>query len=222
MTKEDFLKMQYQALREEILATQRRSFQTLGFGALSIPAAGYLAEVHNVPALSLTVPLLIIGIALLYLADNHGIMRCGEYIKEHIEKELSNEGTLGWETWLEKGQEFGTRSTEHYTTLCFYLLFLLYFIAAIFMAWVYMQPQSSPFVFSLPFSVTLTVLYAVFGVVVAWHIVRSIRLVPRSYLNFDSALAKAEEQNGVENRPSSMEVQAPHNPSLKRTPDGAA
>ena len=195
MTKEDFLKMQYQALREEILATQRRSFQTLGFGALSIPAAGYLAQVHNVPALSLTVPLLVIGIALLYLADNHGVMRCGVYIKEHIEKELLKDGAVGWETWLERGQKSGTRRTERYTSWCFYLLFLLYFIAAVFMAWAYMASKKSLHVaFTFPVSVGITAFYVVFGIAVGWHIVRSIPLGSTSYLDNFSALPRAEEQ----------------------------
>jgi hypothetical protein len=176
MTKDDFVKMQYEALRAEILATQRRSFQTLGFGALSLPAAGYLAEVHKVPALSLTVPLLILGIALLYLADNHGIMRCGKYIKEHIEKEFRKDGVVGWETWLEMGpKKSETRSTERYTTWCFYLLFILYFIAAVFMAWGYLAPKPSNFVFPFSASLIIMALYAVFGIAVGWHIVRAAR-----------------------------------------------
>jgi hypothetical protein len=172
MNKEDFLKMQYQALREEILATQRRSFQTLGFGALSLPAAGYLAEMRKVPALSLTVPLLILVIALLYLADNHGIMRCGDYIREHIEPELLRDEAIGWEAWLEQGQ----RSTELYTTWCFYLLFLLYFVAALFMTWAYMDPNSLGGTFPRPVPTIITSLYIAFGVAAGWHIVRSIRL----------------------------------------------
>lgn len=73
MTKDEFHKMQYEALRQEILATQRRNLQTLGFGAFSVPAVSYLADVHKIPALALTIPLLVLGIALFYLADNHGI-----------------------------------------------------------------------------------------------------------------------------------------------------
>jgi len=171
MTKDDFLKMQYEALRQEILSTQRRNLQTLGFGALSIPAASYLAEVHKIPALSLTLPLLILGIALLYLADNHGIMRCGEYIKEYVEKDLVSEDFLGWETWLDKGQEHGTRSTERYTSWCFYLLFLLYFATAVYIAGSYM---ASNFIRWTAIGVTAT--YCALGLAVGFHIVQSLRL----------------------------------------------
>ena len=176
MKKEEFLKVQYEALRQEILATQRRNFQTLGFGALSIPAASFLAKVHDIPALALAVPPLVLGIALLYLADNHGIIRCGEYIKEHIEKNLTEEGIMGWETWLEAGQEQGTRNTEHYTTYCFYLLFLLYFAAAVYMAWIYMKKE---LIFEV--AVGATIVYCIFGVVVGFHIVKSLRLGTKRY-----------------------------------------
>jgi len=175
MTRDDFQKMQYEALRQEILSTQRRNLQTLGFGALSVPAASYLAQVHNLPALSLTIPLLVLGIALLYLADNHGIIRCGKYIREHIEKDLNNEAFLGWETWLELGQGQGRRSPERYTTWCFYLLFLLYFVASVFMAWKYVWDNARRG-YQLQLSVGATILYCALGVAVGWYIVHSIRL----------------------------------------------
>ncbi len=177
----DFLKLQYEALRQEILATQKRNFQTLGFGALSIPAAGFLAETQKIPALWLAVPVLILGIAILYLADNHGIIRCGEYIKEHIEKKLEPEGIVGWETWLERGQKH-TRSTERYTTYCFYTFFLLYFLASVYMAWSYMEPASGGDRFPLPVAITITAIYWIFGIAIGYHIVRSIRLGDRKYI----------------------------------------
>jgi hypothetical protein len=173
MTKDDFQKMQYEALRQEILSTQQRSLQTLGFGALSVPATTYLAEVHNLPALSLTIPLLILGIALLYLADNHGITRCGAYIREHIEKDLNDNNFSGWETWLESEQ--GRRSTERYTTWGFYLLFLLYFLASVFLAWKYVW-ENVWRGYQLWLSVCAVAFYLVLGVAVGRHIVRSLRL----------------------------------------------
>lgn len=176
MTKDDFLKMQYKALRQEILATQKRNLQTLGFGALSVPAVSFLAQVREVQALWVTVPLIVVGVAILYLADNHGIIRCGEYIKEHIEKDLAAEGVMGWETWLEAGQEHGTRSTERYTTWCFYLLFLLYFVAGVYMAWCYMEP-----IYVTGVTVGVTVLYCLLGSFVGFHVVRSLRLGTTRY-----------------------------------------
>lgn len=192
----EFLMVQYEALRQEILATQRRNLQTLGFGALSIPAAGFLAETKNVPALWLTVPVLILGIALLYLADNHGIIRCGAYIKEHIEKPLREEGIIGWETWLEEGH--GKRSTERYTTWCFYLFFILYFVASVLMAWSYMEPGPSEpngpakAGYPVPVAVGIMSFYCVLGAGLAYHVVRSIRLGTSRYIesHTDSARRK--------------------------------
>lgn len=197
MTKDEFLKMQYEALREEILATQKRNVQTLGFGALSVPVASYLAEVHKIPALSLALPLLVLGIALLYLADNHGIIRCGEYIKEHIEKELASDGAVGWETWLEAGQAQGTRSTERYTTWCFYLLFFLYFLAAVYMAWRYADS-----IFIRETSAGLTAGYLILGAVVGFHIVQSLRLGTTRYdeIEPDEAAAPAARRSPRGNR----------------------
>src|SRR5689334_10149378 len=42
----EFLKLQYQALREEILATQRRGFQIIGVGLIALPAVNYIGQVH--------------------------------------------------------------------------------------------------------------------------------------------------------------------------------
>jgi len=192
MTKEEFHKMQYEALRQEILATQRRNLQTLGFGALSVPAVSYLADVHKIPALALTIPPLVLGIALFYLADNHGIIRCGEYIKEHIEKDLAPEGVMGWETWLEAGQEHGTRSTERYTTVCFYLLFLLYFVTAIFMAWSYMESVHYRF----GVAVGIAAFYSALGAGVGWYIVHSLRLGTTRYDNLKLGPARGQNAAG--------------------------
>ncbi|MFP5286004.1 MAG: hypothetical protein ACLGI9_09730 [Thermoanaerobaculia bacterium] len=187
MNGDEFMKMQYEALRQEILATQKRNLQTLGFGALSIPAAGFLAETQKSPALWLTVPILILGIALFYLADNHGIIRCGAYIKEHIEKRVkAEEGFVGWETWLEEGQKLGTRSTERYTTWCFYLFFLLYFSASILMAWNYMESGPPDRIFPLPLAFGIISVYILLGLGLGYHIVRSIRLGTSKYMESDT------------------------------------
>lgn len=171
MDKDTFLRMQYEALRQEILATQKRHHQTLGFGALSVPATSYLAVVHEIPELSLMVPFLVLGIALMYLANNHGIIRCGEYIREHIEKKVAEPGLVGWETWLEEKQEGSRRITERYITLGFYLMFLLYFLAAIYMAWRYAGSAHG-----LEVALSATSVYVALGAAAGFHIVRSLRL----------------------------------------------
>lgn len=185
MDKDTFLKMQYEALRQEILATQKRNMQTLGFGALSVPVAGYLATVHDIPALSLTLPLLVLGVALLYLADSHGIIRCGEYIREHIEAELAGPDVVGWETWLEMGRERTRRSTERYTTWCFYLMFLLYFVAAVYMV---RRFAVSAYRWEVAAGITLT--YCLLGCGAGYHIVRSLRLTTTHAAHPDALLSK--------------------------------
>jgi hypothetical protein len=89
--------VEYEALRAEILATQRRDFQVIGAGALIIPAIGYLNQ-DMAKGVVLGLPLVVVSVVLMHLGNTHSITRIGRYIREEIE---ANEKPCGWETWLQ-------------------------------------------------------------------------------------------------------------------------
>jgi hypothetical protein len=132
LDKQEFLKQQYLTLREEVKETKARIFKTLGFGLVVVPAAHFLAQSYHIDTVILSIPILVIVVALVYLSENNALMRCGRYIRLHIESQI--EGVLGWETWLETPGLFETRDVDKYLSYRFYLLFFVYFVGSVFLA----------------------------------------------------------------------------------------
>ena len=132
MQKEEFLKIQLTSLRDEIRDTKGRIFKTLGFGLSVVPAAHFLAQAYEVDILLITIPILVKVVALLYLSENHALMRCGRYIRLCIEPHVPE--VLGWEKWLATPDEIEKRTVERYLTFAFYLLFLVYYVGSVFLA----------------------------------------------------------------------------------------
>jgi hypothetical protein len=126
----DFALQQFLTLREEIRETKDRLFKVMTFGIIGVPAANYLARTFNVPGLLLILPGLVLIIALMYLAENHGLMRCGRFIREEVETRYPD--VVGWEGWLEVNTE--RRSVDRYVAYSFFLLFLLYYVGTVTMA----------------------------------------------------------------------------------------
>lgn len=71
-------------------------------------------------------------VALIYLAENNALMRCGRYLKHHIEPEIN--GVVGWERWLETRSNYDTRAVDKYLSYAFYLLFFVYFAGSVFLS----------------------------------------------------------------------------------------
>ncbi len=132
MEKQDFLKLQFETLRKEIEATKDRIFKLVGFGVITVPAAHFFSQVYKLDVVLISIPILVIVISLLYLSENHDLMRCGRYIRLHIEPEIKD--FIGWENWLEKVDEFEKRSVDKFVSYCFYILFSVYFIGSIYIA----------------------------------------------------------------------------------------
>lgn len=138
MDKQEFIKQQYITLREEIKETKARIFKTLSFGLVVVPAANFLANSYQVDVLIMLMPLLIIVVALIYLSENRAKMRCGRYIRLHIEGKIKDIEP-GWETWLEDPCRYDvvpydTRCVDKYLDYCFYILFFIYFSSSVFLA----------------------------------------------------------------------------------------
>ena len=132
MEPQDFLKIEYESLREEIKDAKDRTFKTLVLGVMAVPATQSLAKVYEIDALALALPLLVLVFALLYLAENHTIMRCGRYIRLHIEPRVPD--VTGWETWLTTPDGFEKRSVDRHLKYSFYTLFGVYYAGSIFLA----------------------------------------------------------------------------------------
>jgi hypothetical protein len=169
LDKKDFLKYQYLTLREEIKETKARIFKTLGFGLVVVPASHFLAQSYQIDTIILAIPILVIVVALVYLAENNALMRCGRYIRLHIEPQI--EGVLGWETWLETPGFFETRDVDKYLSYCFYLLFFVYFVGSIFLAARFAIQQYGQILTSL-----LLGLYVAIGIWFVIYLIKHIRV----------------------------------------------
>ena len=132
MDKDDFIRQQFLTLREEIKETKDRIYKTMGFGLVVVPVANFLADTYKIDIIVLSLPILVLVVALIFLAENNALMRCGRYIKICIEPEMK--GFLGWEQWLETKSCYDTRAVDKYLTYAFYLLFFMYFTGSLFIA----------------------------------------------------------------------------------------
>jgi len=137
MIRDDLLRVQYEALRQEILATQHRDFQVISVGAVIIPAVNYLIQT-KAEVLALALPLLVVIVVLFHLANTHAIVRIARYLADHVEKEL--DPTIGWEKWIhESNISRGRRKVDHrrperFMRAAVTVLFGAYFVAATFFA----------------------------------------------------------------------------------------
>lgn len=134
----DFLIEEYKTLREEIKATKDRIFKIAGISAAGVPYSYVIAQ--NVEILKILLPLLVLGVALLYISENISLMRCGRYIKECIEPIVIKEAEMnkwkGWEHNLAKQDEPNfmknpERMAERIAALFFYIFFIIYYIASV-------------------------------------------------------------------------------------------
>lgn len=142
MTRPEFLKSEYETLRDEIKTSRGRMF-TLAVGALvGIPTAYSFAEKTveektDTHGLVFSLPLLICVIMLLYLSESFAAMRAGRYIRLEIEPKIvdvTEPPLKGWEHWLEEYprpfDKPSRRLVERFVTSFFYILFLFYYVVA--------------------------------------------------------------------------------------------
>lgn len=139
MDKFEFLMNEYQTLREEIKETKERIFKIAGLAVAILPASYYLANAYKIDILIYSLPALMIIIVLMYLAESRALMRCGRYIRTRIETEIKDESGCiigGWEHWLERRENnsIGRRSVDKIVAIYFYLLFIFYYAASVYLA----------------------------------------------------------------------------------------
>ena len=130
-----FFELQYMTLRKEIEDIHSRMFTLLVGGSALVPAAQYVSESFNVGIVLFALPFLVVILVLLFLSQNIAIMRCGQFIREHIEPQA--EGIAGWENWeeetQEKGQTIDRRVVDKLVMLSFYALFGVYYIVSVYL-----------------------------------------------------------------------------------------
>jgi hypothetical protein len=133
MEKSRFLELEFVTLRKEIEEANTRAFQLMLGGVTVIPGIQYLAKSFELDAITLGLPMLVLVIALLFLAQNLTIMRAGQYIREQIEPFVQD--VVGWEAWLEKKEQSQSRRVyDKLVTYSFYLLYLMYYCFSIYLA----------------------------------------------------------------------------------------
>jgi hypothetical protein len=131
MDVDKFAELQYTTLREEIRETKARIFYIAAIGLFVLPGGDYLTRTLETPSIRLVLPLLVVCVVLLYLSENHALMRCGRYIREQIEeKHIDHKATkfTGWESWLESQDAADRRSVDKFVSYAFYLLTTVYYL----------------------------------------------------------------------------------------------
>ena len=102
-------------------------------GAAVVPAAQSLASTYNIGAVTIALPLIVVVLVLLFLAENHSMMRAGTYILEQIEPSVI--GDAGWETWLNSSKHStGTRTVDKMVIFAFAVLASCYFVVSVVLA----------------------------------------------------------------------------------------
>jgi len=126
MDHDDFLTHQFTSLRREIESLQARGFWVIFVGLLGTPVLSHFLLNASTPVW-VTLPFFLLGLIVLFLAQQHHMMRAGRYIRENIEKKTANQ--LGWEQWLESRAEL--RLFDRHSSACFMIIFFTYYFLAI-------------------------------------------------------------------------------------------
>lgn len=128
-----FIELEYATLRKEIETSKANMFNLAVGGSAVIPAAQSVADSYSIGVITLALPLVVVVLVLLFLAENHSMMRAGTYILQEIETKV--EGVKGWETWLNSAQaNIGTRTVDKLLIFAFSVLAASYFIVSVVLA----------------------------------------------------------------------------------------
>jgi hypothetical protein len=92
-----------------------------------------VADSYSIGVITLALPLVVVVLVLLFLVENHSMMRAGTYILQEIEPKI--DGVKGWETWLNSVQiGSGTRTVDKLLVFAFSVLAASYFIVSVVLA----------------------------------------------------------------------------------------
>jgi hypothetical protein len=133
MSASQFAEIQYNSLRKEIEKSKENMLKFIVGGSAVVPAAQYLGDKFSIGAITLALPIVVVVMVLLFLAENHAMMRAGTYILTEIEPHV--DGIRGWETWLSsRASDNGARTVDKLVVISFALVSASYFIVSIVLA----------------------------------------------------------------------------------------
>jgi hypothetical protein len=167
MDQTEFVKEEYKTLRDEIKDSKTRLFQIMTVGASLIPAVNVLGVKLDANEFVLVTPLLVLVFGLLYLSENNAVMRCGAYIKQHVEAKVADH--KGWEHWIE--EDVSNRKVDKLSAYSFYSLFAVYYVAGTFFALKFAYAAYNALVVGL-----LAGAYIGSGILIAYVLINSVRV----------------------------------------------
>ncbi len=126
MTRDEFLKQEFLALRKEILDSKSRAFWILVVGIVLIVSASYLAVAHPSTFANPAIPIVLLVLVLAFIVEQNGIIRAGRYLREQVEPNIQD--TMGWERWLESNRSY--REVDRFFFAGFIASFLGFFAIA--------------------------------------------------------------------------------------------
>ncbi len=166
MEESEFEKQQYLSLRREIEQTKGRIFKIISVGLIAIPSFQFLSYSLKVEVLTLLIPILIIIVSLLYLSENHALMRAGRFIKLEIEKKYE---VSGWENWIEQNP-YENRTVDKYVSYILYLLFFFYYTTSVSLATIYAKKE-----FSIIYQGVTIAFFVAIGIWFLFFLIQNIR-----------------------------------------------
>lgn len=133
LSREKFIELEYVTLRKEIEISKANMFKLIVGGAAIVPAAQSLATTYDIGAITLALPLIVVVLVLMFLTENHSVMRAGTYILEQIEPRVVGDG--GWEIWLNAARgRIKTRTVDKLLIFAFSVLASCYFVVSVVLA----------------------------------------------------------------------------------------
>ena len=109
----------------EIKATKSRLYKTVCLGLVAIPVLTFLAEQPGIRFVGPIIPFVVLLLTILFVAEEHALMRCGRYIRLQIEPTFES----GWEQWLESQPKL--RIMDKYLFGCFLIVFFVFYFSSV-------------------------------------------------------------------------------------------
>ncbi len=127
MDKHEMILEEFRALRTEVDSTKSRAVKTVWLGLTTVPVLTFISELPNVHFLGPLIPFVVLVLTVLFVSEEHALMRCGRYIRERIEPLV--ESGAGWESWLESQPQL--RQMDRYFFGCFLLTFFVFYAGSV-------------------------------------------------------------------------------------------
>ncbi|CAK8712479.1 MAG: hypothetical protein CDV28_101121 [Candidatus Electronema aureum] len=122
---EEFISLQYQALRNEILGIKERLIKVQLGGITAIPFIIGSGLQYKLWPVLLVSPVITLVFAFMVIFEQTSLMRAGAYLKQKTENVLVPIGFMGWEEWLERSPK--GRLAENFFAWSVHIVFSVYF-----------------------------------------------------------------------------------------------